>query len=230
MTISTWILAVITSAVPLDYGVKSTMWWGPDAWEIPGKAPVGDDIIRASRDARQARYADIAKAMEKVFFDPSEEPLMIDTSQTDPEKGKLNGRFMSAALAVGVMAPESYFHRNVQLGLSKGKGDNGKSWCLGQINIGDGRIALNGDSFKYVTDGKSGWSGKDLVDDLDKCLRIKLHIMRDSFKKCKKNPLLQKLNAYTSGDCEKGGEASEYRMKLGFKTYKDNPVPAELLK
>lgn len=166
----------------------------------------------------EARYESIAKDIAAVVYDPSEAPLF---------KGP-DGRIKTAAVILSIMTHESGFRKDVDLG--KGglsKGDSGQSWCLMQVRLGAAsggktwqRIILDDadGTFHFAFDGKTGLGGEDLVRDRKNCVRAGLHIMRRSFS-CPKLPVLNMLNLYASGSCDKGYEASERRMGLALRWF-----------
>jgi hypothetical protein len=122
---------------------------------------------------------------------------------------------------------ESSFRRDVDLGLGKlSRGDNGKSWCLNQINLGkadaDGntpnRIVVNiGGGYKFTNNPDEGWSGTDLVQDRKKCFQAALAVIRSSFGATRNLPLEDRLKVYASGSVDKGEEASRRRMGLAIR-------------
>jgi hypothetical protein len=152
---------------------------------------------------RDSRYKDIAQDVFEVLNDKAEEPLFPG----------VDGRLRTAALLVGVARAESGFNKDVDLGLGAySRGDSGASWCILQINIGQGRTV-------------EGWSGKDLVKERKKCIRASLRAMRDSFKMCSYLPESRWLTAYAAGNCksEHGQKAAKYRYWLALKALKALP-------
>jgi len=144
------------------------------------------------RDETLARYAGIARTIAKVVLDPAEPPLF----------GGPDGRAETGLFVASVAFYESGgFRRDVELGMGKhARGDSGRSWCLMQVNIGDGR-----------TDER--WSGLDLVNDQDKCIRAGLHRMRQSFVHCSGQTFIDRLSGYTDGRCRDGADAAHRRTR-----------------
>jgi hypothetical protein len=152
-----------------------------------------------------ARYESIIKDTVEIAFDESQKPLFDGD----------NGRIKTAATMIGIDYFESNYSKDVDVGSLRG--DHNRSWCIAQINLNGGRIKVNDDgSFKYFFGNETeGWSGRDLVNDRKKCFKAQLAILRASFK-CD-NSENYKLNAYASGKCNLGGEASFNRMTLARK-------------
>lgn len=153
-----------------------------------------------SETERDFRYKDIAKDIYEVVNDKYEEPLF----------GGADGKLRTAALLVGVARAESGFNKDVDLGLGvASRGDAGASWCILQINIGQGRTV-------------EGWTGKDLVKERKKCIRASLRAMRDSFRMCSYLTESRWLTAYAAGTCksEHGQKAAKYRYWLSQKALK----------
>lgn len=186
-------------------------------------------------DDATSRYADIAKDVAYVVWDPVEKPIFYGS----------RGRERTAMVLLAVATFESSFRRDVDLGIgSMSKGDGGKSWCLNQVNLG--KLNANGSTpirivvtpgggFKFTDHQDEGWSGQDLVDDRQKCFRSALAILRSSFASCSKNPIEKRLTQYASGHCDQGEEASRIRMGLALRwmstklpTFKDEDVFAWL--
>ena len=171
-------------------------------------------------EAERVRFEAIAADAVAVAFDPTEKPLF---------QGPL-GRTKTAMLLLSVASFESRFEADVESGVRRG--DSGRSWCLMQINIGSGRIALDGDGYKYPK-GTEGWAGKDLVGEKNRpdCFRIALHIARKSYQGC------GNLSVYTSGRCDKESRAARYRetrAKVSFQsevskvTWRDSDISETL--
>lgn len=132
-------------------------------------------------EERTQRYVNIAQAVADVVLDRDEEPLF---------SGRY-GREKTGRLILAVFERESGWHKHVQLGLGKhSRGDGGKSWCLGQHMLGDS--------------GKTpeGWTGAELVADLNKCVVATLHRMRSSMQQCRSgSEVTEGLASYASGSC-----------------------------
>lgn len=144
------------------------------SWTIPA----------ARHDIERERYEGIAKDAVAVAFDAEEKPIYA---------GAL-ARTKTALMLLAIASYESGFRRDVDDGTVRG--DGGRSWCLMQVNLGHNRVLLTEDGYTYSQDA-TGWSGKDLVEDRQRCFRVGLHLMRASHKAC------GNLSAYTSGRCSK---------------------------
>jgi hypothetical protein len=149
-----------------------------------------------TREIALDRYNSIAQLITEIAYDKSEEPI--------------GSRKFTASLLFSITYHESAgWRRDVDLGLGrarlakKGWNDAGRSWCLGQLNLGSG-----------VT--QEGWTGTELVTDREKCLRATLHAARRSFLSCSRLPMDQRLSVYASGNCdsEAGQIASERRVRF----------------
>jgi hypothetical protein len=170
----------------------------------PGRA-FPAEFVETKEDGAQ-RYAAIARSIAQVALDPNEEPVF---------GGEL-GRVRTAALLLSISYFESGWRNDVDLGLGgRARGDAGRSWCLMQVMVGNGRTA-------------EGWTGLDLVASRERCMRAGLHLVRRSTQACRGRPVDQWLNAYASGRCEAGVPESRARMskaKRWFSTY-ESAAPA----
>jgi hypothetical protein len=155
-------------------------------------SPPGDHDYYEPREETLERYASIARDVAAVALDPGEGPLF----------GGPLGRLQTGLVLASVAFYESGgYRRDVDLGIGrKARGDSGRSWCLMQINLGDG-----------VTDER--WSGRDLVLDRQKCLRVGLRRMRESFDMCKTLTFVDRLSGYTVGRCTADDDFSHRRLK-----------------
>jgi hypothetical protein len=155
-------------------------------------SPPGDHDYYERREETLERYAAIARDVAEVALDPAEAPLF----------GGPQGRVQTGLLLASVAFYESGgYRRDVDLGIGKkARGDSGRSWCLMQINLGDGMTAER-------------WSGRDLVLDRQKCLRVGLRRMRESFDMCKGEVFVDRLSGYTTGRCTADDDFSHRRMK-----------------
>lgn len=193
-----WIVSLITSVAPI--GRKQYI---PEATE--------------SIEEAEARYNSIAFDAMSVAYNPLEKPLFSGS----------RGRARTVMVILAASTYESSFRRDVDLGIGKlSKGDDGKSWCLNQINLGksdaDGntpnRIIVNiGGGYKFTTNPDEGWSGTDLVQDRQKCFQAALAVIRSSFAATSGLPLESRLKVYASGSLDKGEEASRRRMGLAIR-------------
>jgi hypothetical protein len=133
------------------------------------------------------RYDSIAHDAMTVAFDEAEAPLFPGP----------NGRAQTALLMLSVASLESSFKQSVDYGARLG--DHGRSFCLMQIRVGNGKTA-------------EGYTGADLVTDRAKCFRTGLHILRGSFNACHNLPLEDRMSAYATGRCTPGEENSRLRV------------------
>ena len=163
------------------------------------------------------RYDAIADALVSVVYDPEVKPLFAGP----------HGRAQTASVILGVVLWETAFRKDVDFALGKhGRGDNGESWCLMQIKVGEGKTAdwnirLNRPAVKTdpPEDILSGYTGQQLVADRKLCIAEGLKIMRGSFGACKQLPVEERLSAYASGSCDKGREKSKQRVGTGMKWF-----------
>jgi hypothetical protein len=155
-------------------------------------SPPADHDYYQPREETLERYASIAHDVASVALDPAEAPLF-----PGPQ-----GRAQTALLMASVAFYESGgYRRDVDLGMGRrARGDSGRSWCLMQINMGEGATIEH-------------WSGRDLVDDRQKCLRVGLRRMRQSFDMCKGEAFIDRLSGYTTGRCTEADDFSHRRMK-----------------
>lgn len=254
----TWMLALAMSVMisgvsladpgkgPLEVAPQKTEKEMAEDWIMgfmtknapPGRKTYYIDAQETKEDAI-TRYRSIAKDLVEVAYHPNNRPLF----------GGEYGRAQTISVMLGVMLYESGFGRHVDFGVGKfGRGDNGKSWCLLQINIGHGRIWPNGWNTKEhrpwqsgdkVEDRELGASGPEMVKDRRLCFKEALRAMRLSFGACSRNPVKERLNAYASGSCAKGGKGSRLRLTAAMRfwdetrdarqLFKDAPVSEQLL-
>lgn len=200
-SIVAWMVALIVSVAP---GAKATRI--VDAKE--------------TKEETAVRYEEIARDLINVVYDEKEQPLF-----RGPQ-----GRAKTAVVLLAIARYESDYRRDVDFGLGpKARGDGGKSWCLGQINLGEPnksgttprRIGVDpGGYYTWSEEGQVGFSGPDLVRDRKNCFRAMLWMARTSFAVCrnvhKRNPEFY-LNLYASGNCMLGYESSTKRMTLARK-------------
>lgn len=100
-------------------------------------------------------------------------------------------------LMLAIAYHESAWRVDVDQGKTLDSG--GTSWGLWQINVGRGKTA-------------EGWTGPELVRERWKGAISALHLVRLSAIACRKEGHLAMLRAYTSGSCDRGGEASKTRV------------------
>ena len=176
-------------------------------------SPVFEHEYYEPREETLARYVGIARTIAKVALDPTESPLF----------GGPDARAETALFVSSVAFYESGgFRRDVELGTGKhSRGDSGRSWCLMQVNIGGGTTAEH-------------WSGPELVNDQEKCIRAGLHRMRESFEHCKGQTFVDRLSGYTDGRCRDGADAAHRRTRRAIDFWERHPpravdTPAPLL-
>lgn len=149
-----------------------------------------------SPESVRVRYVAYAQDAVDVAFDASEVPLF---------KG-MDGRAKTATLLLSIASLEGYYRADVDNGITRG--DSGNSWCLMQVNTGGERVVMKGSLYGYASRASTqGWSGKDLVQDRQKCFRAALHIARESLQVC------GNLSLYATGKCYRKGEPAG-RLRL----------------
>jgi hypothetical protein len=155
-------------------------------------APPSDHDYYADRQDTIERYESIAKDIASVALDPNEPPLF----------GGPQGRAETALYVTAIAFYESGgFRRDVDAGVGKrSRGDGGRSWCIMQINLGEGLTAEQ-------------WSGRDLVQDRQKCIRAGLGRIRESYALCRTLPFTDRLSGYTKGRCIEDEDLSQRRMR-----------------
>ena len=87
------------------------------------------------------------------------------------------------------------------------KSKNGRWYCLYQLDR------------SYLPDAEKSLS------DPEMCTRSAVKILRKSLEMCKARPLDERLAAFMSGQCDRGGAESRYRMFLAKKLLKEHPLP-----
>jgi hypothetical protein len=176
------------------------------AWVPPWKKmEMYPEAFEREQDA-QVRYVAIASDVLMVAFDPVEKPLFSGDAWT--------ARSKTALLMLSVALKESGFRKDVDFGEGpQARGDNGRSVCLMQINVGAGLVPLPGEP--------GTWRADDLLKDRKKCFRAGLHMIRRSFHACPGAPLA----AYASGTCDKGVQASANRISAYRRALGRFPIP-----
>jgi hypothetical protein len=193
--VTAWIFSFMVSAAP------------------PGRKVYYPEGQETKEDAL-VRYDAVARDIVDVVYSPNVKPLF-----TGP-----NGRAQTVSVILSVMSHESAFMRHVDLGLGKyARGDQGRSWCSMQINIGAGKtmkwnvkhdrpVEWNDDP----ADVFDGYTGEELIANRKLCISEGLKILRISFGSTKGLPLDERLRVYASGDRNKGAEASRNRMRTAM--------------
>lgn len=175
---------------------------------------------KEDRDQGSERYEQIATAIASVAYDADEQPLF---------PGK-RGREATAAMLLAVSYIESGWRRDIDTGEGRtrlarlyGTNDRGNSWCMMQIHLGK-----RGDDSARVT--ARGWTGRELLEDREKCFRVGLDMLRLHMNQCRRLPQSEWLRSYVSGSCRHAGEESRVRMSTYNKWLRRAPkVPDELV-
>lgn len=192
-------------------------------------------IIPEARETQveaEARYKEIAEAI-------------VDGSlQTKSLFKGEHGLSKTMMFVATVFYVESGYRRDVDLGLGRarlgrlGVNDHGRSWCMGQINLGKRSISdpdqpgVTIDTSATTT--KEGWTGKELLEDRVKCVVTTINRARQSFGACYSLPREHWMAAYAAGTCnsESGQRSSRTRMSMFARLLKNHrPIAtdAELL-
>lgn len=161
---------------------------------------------KESVDAMKARYEAIAQDMSSVI--EKSKPLF---------KGK-DAELRTAALLTSIAFYESGFRKDVDDG--RARGDNGRSWCLMQINIGNGHVIVGDAEMK-------SWTGKDLVKDRKKCFAVGLETIRLSLNQCSSLSGAGVLSAYTTGKCIPNERSSANRWNFSQTILDKHPALIE---
>ena len=181
-------------------------------------------LAQETYEQADARYQEIASAIIEVSYDKEERPLFAGP----------DGRANTALFIAHKFWLESGFRRDVQTGLGReknlvsGLNDHGRSWCLGQLNLGIHQVSLQEGEKEYdsVNTTREGWTGRELVDDLHKCVKASLHLMRASFGSCPQLGPDGRLTVYAAGVCEneRGQRISKDRFS-SYRTWKNRTRP-----
>jgi hypothetical protein len=195
--------------------------------------PFRSQFIKEAKETveeAKARYESIANDIVEVVYDESEPALFKGPS----------GKIRTTALIMSIMLHESNFRRDVDFGEGPlAKGDNGRSVCLMQLNLGNGRSGdwnkvqhRYAESMDSPSEVEKGWTAKEIIADRKKCIRAGLRGIHHSFRMTSTRPFLEWLNVYASGRVEMGGAASEKRMGLTltwFTKHKPDFTDADVL-
>jgi hypothetical protein len=204
----TWILTTMIALSP-----PHREHWEPAAQESYAQA--------------DARYRAIAETIVDGVFDPAIEPVF---------KGP-RGRQNTAMFVTIWWNAESGFRRDVDLGIGRartakaGWNDYGRSWCMGQINLGRKRRPDPHNKGQWIEDSPlttpEGWYGRELCQDRNKCLQATLRVMRQSVRSCRKLPWQERMAAYAAGTCTSsaGRAISRQRMSWFYRWYKRGRPP-----
>jgi hypothetical protein len=161
----------------LSYLTAAMIAWIPLHAHAPFEA--SDDVL--------SRYESIVRDVVEVAFDEGESPLY----------GGEDGRMRTALMMLSVASFESGYRKRVDEG--QRRGDHGRSYCLMQIQVGNGTT-------------REGWTGRDLVTDRRLCFRAALHILQDSLTACRRLAPQDRLSKYASGRCFENAEVSRTRV------------------
>jgi hypothetical protein len=175
------------------------------AWAPPGRSKIRGAVETEAEG--QARYAEIARTVVNVVYEPTTQPLF---------RGAY-GRASTAALLLAVAFHESGFRRDVDLGIGKLARGSGTDSCLMQIRVGSGRTP-------------QGWSHTDLVQDRQKCFLAGLALIRRSFAACHRLSVRDWLSAYTRGRCVENDPSSRSRVDLATRTPRSPISDAEAMR
>jgi len=153
-----------------------------------------------TKEEALARYDKIAWDIVRLAY--SQDTIPVFSS-------KSHGRSQTAAIWMGIMLHESGFAKHVDLNIGRyGRGDGGRSWCMMQLRIGKGTtVPWNTKEDRQPRWGDDpadifeGYTGEQIIADRSKCIEEGHHLVRASFKSCKKLGLLDRLTAYTIGKC-----------------------------
>lgn len=191
----TWLLSMMLAAAPVDR---------------PRHVPEA----RESKEQAEQRYREIAEAVFDASFDPNVQPVFPGDK----------GRASTAMIVTAMFYMESGFRRDVDLGTSRhrlrraGLNDFGRSWCMGQINLGakkekdaQGRVIETS-----ATLSKEGWTGPELQSDRRKCAISTINLIRASTYACKDLPREERLAAYAAGNCDSDAGKMASRARMAF--------------
>lgn len=197
-TIIAWLVSIMTTVAPPQKLASLP--------QLPGYEETAEE--------KEQRYADIAKDLYEVVYDPSFRPIY----------GGDKGRAVTAATVLAIAWHESGFARDVDKGPcyrgANGKGtrcDGGMSACLMQIRIGSGTTTK--------AHGVAGLTQDDLFRDRKACFRAGIKLIRNSFAACVKEGPDHRLNAYASGVCGIGHQRSKEMFAIHRRMISAKPVP-----
>lgn len=111
------------------------------------------------------------------------------------------GEERTAALLVAIAWYESRLNPSA-------KSKNGRFYCLYQLER------------SHLAEPQKA------LDDPEVCTRTAMKLLRESLAKCKSRAPDERLAAFMSGQCDRGGPESRYRMFLAKKLAKEHPMPA----
>jgi hypothetical protein len=167
----------------------------------PGKSRHPAEAIESAAQGK-ARYAAIARAIAQVSHDPKEAPLYQGSQ----------ARAKTAALLLAISYHESTWRRHVDLGIGPRALGGGRYWCMMQIAVPKGKTA-------------EGWTGRQLVQNRERCFRAGLHILQRGKRYCGKRGGSSFINHYASGYCDRGGQAVARRVRTYRRWLHKHPIP-----
>jgi len=191
-----WAVAVMLGFSPLP---KTGVKWQEDqtVFERRHMAESGADKI--------VRFRSIANDLVDVIVEDGALPGMT--------------KRQSMALMLAIMSYESSFFRDVDFGIGKGVGDNGRSYCLMQLQVNESSAPISPDGKKVLSlgtmqvrhDVMKTWTGRDVVADRKKCFRAGRMILARGMGECKDQKAGDKLSAYATGHCQDNEPKSRLR-------------------
>lgn len=159
-----------------------------------------------TKEEAQSRYESIAQAAVAANYDPAYPPFA------------LGNRAASTILTLSVAKDESDFRKDVFTGIGpKARGDQGRSFCLMQVQVGQGSIDV----------GEQSWFGIDLLEDPNKCFLAGLKKLRASWGECHELPMRDRLSAYVTGRCTEANWQSRMRVDRAVKWLQHNRPPVK---
>jgi len=194
-----WILAMMSAVAP------------PHKFESAVTKEARESVEDAS-----ARYHDIAEDIVEAAFQEDVRPAF----------GGTQGRAKTAMMVATVFFMESGFRRDVDLGTSHlrlrrtGLNDFGRSWCMGQHNLGWKMVPDPDREGGFVEDSTAktaeGWTGRELLQDRKKCAIATINKIRSSLGICRYLPRADRLALYARGRCisHSGQKISRTRVSL----------------
>jgi hypothetical protein len=192
--LAAWIFAVVTALAPYRPANGGMRRYRPDA----------------TAEAHAARLGTLATDLAAVVLANPPLPGM--------------GRASTLRLLLSIAYLESGFERDVDLGLGHGRGDSGRSFCLMQVQTGQGHVKSSDPEI-------ASWTGPDLVADRTKCFRAGLSVLRGSLHACAHAGFqgADRLSAYTSGTCQANEPAAKARWSFAQSRTIGRPLSAEAL-
>ncbi len=159
-----------------------------------------------SETEMKSRYQDIADDLVEAIS--SSKPIFKgDRAELD-----------TAALLIAIAKFESGFRKDIDNGIVKG--DSGRSICLMQINLGNGKVKVGNDEMQ-------SWYAKDILADRKKCFMVAIEVIRESMKSCKSYKGSDVLSMYTTGTCQANEKFARHRWNLAKNLIKDYPIENE---